>query len=78
MSVLNKINTDEIKIGVVFSAAVFFDDGQNMFMAAFSPAKKYHIEALRRYHIPYLLSAGHKIDNYKTSIDCRAEEVEEL
>jgi len=76
MSVLNKIATDTIFEGIVFSAPVFFDDGENMFLSAMSPAKHYHIMALKRWNIPYLLSSGHQIDI--SNEDGSIEELEEL
>ncbi len=59
---LSRLKCDEIKEGVVFSAPVFFDDGVNMFLAARQPAKRYHVAALVRWEVPFLVTAGHKID----------------
>ncbi len=74
MSVLNKISVDSIYEGVVFSSPVYFDDGENMFIAAYHPARHYHIMALKRWNIPYLLSSGHSIE-----ISSRQEDdIEEL
>ena len=61
MKNFNKISCDEIKVGVKFSAPVFFDDGENMFLAEEKSAKQYHVAALARWNIPYLLSYGHVI-----------------
>lgn len=59
MSNFIKIKSSEIKEGMRFSAPVFFDDGRNMFLAEGKAAKRYHITALKRWAIPYLLTYGH-------------------
>jgi hypothetical protein len=61
MSSFIKIKSGEIKEGMRFSAPVFFDDGKNMFLAEGKAAKPYHIVALKRWAIPYLLTYGHLI-----------------
>jgi hypothetical protein len=57
-----------------FSAPVFFDDGTNMFLAEGKAAKAYHVAALKRWNIPFLLTYGHEI----TDSDEQAQPVEEL
>ena len=59
-----KIDCNQISIGVRFSAPVFFDDGINMFLAEGHSAKQYHVAALKRWNIPYLLTEGHKLEDY--------------
>ncbi|MCI5524384.1 MAG: phosphohydrolase [Treponema sp.] len=63
----NKIDCNKIVPGVRFSAPVFFDDGQNMFLAANKPAKNYHVAALKRWKVPYLLTDGHQLESFKTA-----------
>lgn len=63
-----KIPLSEIQLGTRFSAPVFFDDGKNMFLAESKTVKKYHIEALKRWKIPFLLSFGHKISENENTI----------
>ena len=57
-SVKTKLECSRITEGIRFSKPVFFNDGKNMFLAAGCPAKKYHLEALRRWEIPYLWTDG--------------------
>ncbi len=57
---LTRLNCEEIKEGVSFSAPVFFEDSVNMFLAANHPAKHYHVVAIERWKIPFLMTAGHK------------------
>jgi hypothetical protein len=59
MNNFTKIKSSEVKEGMRFSAPVFFDDGKNMFLAEGKAAKTYHITALKRWSIPYLLTYGH-------------------
>ena len=58
---VTRIKCDDIKEGVRFSAPVFFDDGTNMFLAEGKAAKAYHIAALKRWDVPYLLTYGHEL-----------------
>lgn len=55
---LKKVKCSTIKLGMRFSLPVFFDDGKNMFLAKRHAVKKYHINALTRWEIPFLLTAG--------------------
>lgn len=58
MNSFNKIDCNDIKIGMRFSAPVFFEDGENMFLAEEKSIKAYHLEAIQRWHIKYLLTYG--------------------
>ena len=69
-----KIDSRSIKEGMRFSAPVFFDDGTNMFLAEGKAAKAYHVAALKRWNIPFLLTYGHEV----TDSDDQAAPVEEL
>lgn len=59
---MKKLACNEIIEGVRFSSPVFFDDGVNMFLAANHPAKRYHVAALIRWNIPFLMTTGKKLD----------------
>ncbi|WP_407400655.1 phosphohydrolase [Treponema sp.] len=68
------IHCSVIKPGVRFNAPVFFEDGQNMFLGANRPAKPFHISALKRWNIPFLVTEGQILpDDY-----VEEEDVEEL
>ncbi|MCH5291561.1 MAG: hypothetical protein J1D88_07415 [Treponema sp.] len=58
---MTQIDCKDIELGVCYSAPVFFDDGINMFLAENRPAKPYHIAALSRWSVPFLLSDGHPL-----------------
>ena len=53
-----RIESNQMEIGMRFSAPVFFEDGENMFLAEGKTAKQYHINALKRWNIPYLVTYG--------------------
>ena len=57
----NKIDCNEIKVGMRFTAPVFFDDGENMFLGEQKSVKNYHIDAIQRWDIKYLLTYGHLV-----------------
>lgn len=75
---LTRLKCEEIKEGVVFSAPVFFDDGVNMFLAARQPAKQYHVTALVRWEVPFLVTAGHKIEESASKASAGEEEFVDL
>ena len=60
MGMMSKISAADAKLNMMFSAPVFFDDGKNMFLAPHQTAKKYHIKALTRWRVPFLVTAGHQ------------------
>ena len=62
----SKLDCKELKIGMRFSAPVFFDDGENMFLGEEKSVKNYHIDAIQRWNIQYLLTYGHLIGDEKT------------
>ena len=81
----SRVEVGDIKLGIRFSAPVFFEDGENMFLAEGKNLKQYHIQALSRWNIPYLLSYGHVINQNQNDDGVDAddsvydvEEVEEL
>ncbi|WP_149554636.1 phosphohydrolase [Treponema pectinovorum] len=77
-----KINSSDVVLGRRYSAPVFFDDGSNMFLAEGKTVKKYHLDALKRWSIPFLLTYGHVIANEDIAVNDDyiedLEEVEEL
>lgn len=66
----NEISSNYLQLGMKFSAPLFFDDGENMFLAEGKSIKKYHLNALKLWHIEYLLTYGHVL--------LEDEEIEEL
>ena len=56
-----RIESSDIKDGMRFFAPVFFDDGKNMLLAEGKTVKSYHIAALKRWAIPFLLTYGREI-----------------
>ncbi len=77
---LQRIDCKLITEGVRFTAPVFFDDGINMFLAAGHPAKRYHIAAIRRWKVPFLLTSGSPITDSSIPLKKTApvEDLEEL
>ncbi len=78
MSSFIKIKSSEIKEGMRFSAPVFFDDGKNMFLAEGKAAKKYHITALKRWAIPYLLTYGHLLSESSDAVAADEQYADDL
>ncbi len=74
---LTRISCSEIREGVSFSAPVFFEDAVNMFLAANHPVKRYHVAAVERWKIPFLVTAGHKNEEIVPQQD-DIEDVEEI
>ncbi len=80
----SKIDCKELKLGMRFSAPVFFDDGENMFLGEEKAVKNYHLDAIQRWNIEYLLTYGHLLHEGKQNVPEDLymledlEEVEEL
>ena len=70
--------SSDIHLAERISAPDFFEDPKNMFLAEGKTAKQYHINALKRWKIPYLLSYGHKIDSENLALDENFDDVSEL
>ena len=56
-----KIVSTEIKEGMRFTMPVFFDDGQNMFLAKRKSVKKYHLNAIKQWNLKFFLTCGEVI-----------------
>lgn len=59
---MERIEISTIRPGLRFTKPVFFDDGKNMFIEAGIHIKPYHVAALTKWHIPFLLSDGHVLE----------------
>lgn len=77
---MQRIKASQLKEGMRFSAPVFFDDGQNMFLAEDKPVKLMHIQALSRWRVPFLLTYGKLIsdDSIYDENSTGLEELEDL
>ncbi len=81
MANFSRINCSDIKLGMKFPSPVFFDDGENMFVAENKTIKAYHIAALARWNIPYLLideSGEDELEELDEFDDSPVEELYEL
>ena len=83
MKNFTRINSKDIKLGMRFSAPVFFSDGENMFLAEEKSVKRYHLIAIARWNISTLLTYGHPITgddeiNHLMEMVDDVEDVEEI
>ncbi len=81
MKEFNKIRSNALQVGKRFSAPVFFDDGENMFIGEGKYVTQFHLDTLRRWKIPYVLTYGTVMDDEEDCVeelDGELEEVEEL
>jgi hypothetical protein len=53
-----KYNTAYLKLGMKFTAPVFFDDGVNMFLAENCTVKSYHLQAIKQWSLLVILTYG--------------------
>lgn len=77
----NRINARDLRLGMKFSAPVFFDDGENMFLAENRSVKAYHLAVIKKWDIDSLLTYGHLLVNRNDESFCEDEfeyELEEL
>lgn len=79
MKNFTRIDTSDLRLGMRFSAPVFFDDGENMFLAEAQSVKPYHLAAVERWNIKYLLTYGHLLgDGISFRYDEPEHDLEEL
>lgn len=79
METLQQIRIDSVKEGMKFSAPVFFDDGENMFLPKGHAVSAYHLNVLVRWKIPYLLSSGPPVSAEEVEVEVQElEPFEEL
>ena len=71
------IHSSMIQLGVRFRETVYFEDGKNMFLGAGKSAKAFHVSALKRWDIPFLVTAGTLLDEIAEEDD-GIEELEPL
>ena len=62
MATLRRIELADVKLNIMFSAPVFFEDGKNMFLAAGKAVKQYHLAALKKWNVPFLLTSGNAVE----------------
>jgi HD-GYP domain-containing protein (c-di-GMP phosphodiesterase class II) len=73
-----KIKSSSLKEGTRYSRPIFFYDGVNMFLAANHDVRKLHLDIIKRWEIPFLVTEGHVItDKSENSIN-QVDEIEEL
>jgi hypothetical protein len=58
ISSFGKYDARHLKLGMKFTAPVYFDDGENMFLAPNCTVKSYHLQAIKQWDIEVLLSSG--------------------
>ena len=79
MNNFNKVDAQLLKLGERYSSPIFFDDGDNMFLAAGKTVKAYHINAIRDWKIELLLTEGRPLkDGEEIDEGGDAEVLEEL
>ncbi len=63
-----------------FSSPVFFDDGENMFLAEGKPILEYHLDALKRWKLTYVVTYGKVLaeNELPPTSDSLSDDVEEL
>lgn len=73
-----KIDSSSLAKGMRFSAPVFFDDEENMFLAEGQEIKDFHIQALVRWNVEYVCTYGHVLGKNEKIDDESVEELTEL
>ncbi len=73
------IQSTEINLGARYNAPVYFDDGENMFLAAGSAVKAYHLIAIKRWGLKTFITDGVRLpDDFAVNDASDVEEVDEL
>ena len=66
---MTKFDSAQIKVGMRFSKPVFFDDGVSMFIESGITVKPYHLVAISRWSIPFLLTDGRPLGEDEKFVD---------
>ena len=75
---LKEIKTSDIKLGMRYSAPVFFDDGTNMFLAENKPIKQFHLDAIKQWKIKKVVTYGRLIDSNNKGDLTENSDIDEL
>lgn len=75
---MKKVYRKELVEGMCFSAPVFFDDGVNMLITKGAPIKTRELDALDRWNIAYVLTAGTQISGPVPLEDDEPAELSEI
>lgn len=66
---MEKIKSDFLELGMKFSEPVFFDDEKNMFLPEKKPIRKFHLDTLKRWNIPFVVTHGHLLASASIELD---------
>lgn len=77
MLIPQKIFGKTLSLGMRFSEPLFFDDGNNMFLAAKKPVKQYHLNAIKRWNIEFVVTKGHLLTAEEIAKE-RHDDIEEI
>lgn len=64
-----KVDCSTISLGMRFTMPVFFDDGKNMFLARSKSVKNYHLNAIKQWKLPFLLTMGEVIQQTNAELE---------
>jgi hypothetical protein len=69
--VFQKYNASYLKLGMKFTAPVYFEDGENMFLAENCTIKPYHLQAIKQWGFAVILTFG-KLTSDSPAVDDNA------
>ena len=75
MDKMQCVDVAQIKLGMIFSAPLFFEDGENMFIPDNKKITQYHLDVIRNWKVPHLHTYGEEVIRAESDED---EELEEL
>ena len=75
MDKMQCVDVAQIKLGMIFSAPLFFEDGENMFIPDNQKITQYPLDVIRTWKVPHLLTYGEEVIRAESDED---EELEEL
>ncbi|AEE16345.1 hypothetical protein [Treponema brennaborense] len=73
-----KIAGGDLQTGMRFSAPLFFEDGRNMFLAEGKSLKPYHLAAVARWNVPFVVTYGKLISDTDKPENGGIEDLEPL
>lgn len=72
---MTKLEPNQLKLGMTFSKPVFFEDGENMFLAENKEVTQVLLDVIKNWKVPFLLTDG---EENTGKVEENVPEIEEL
>lgn len=67
--IVRLIKASSIKLNTRFDSPLYFDDRKYMFLAPYAPARLYHLDAIKKWHIEVFFTDGNEVGDHAENIE---------